>query len=63
MKIVLGWSIGCIVKVKPYTYYTDGTIIYRKGVRSGTFVIDKALTSTGFRGIENTDWTNLNITQ
>jgi hypothetical protein len=42
-----------------YGTYTDGTYIYRDGVRSGEYVIDVALTSTAFSGVENTDWKNL----
>ena len=42
-----------------YGTYTDGTYIYRDGVRSGEYVIDVALTATGFTGSENTDWKNL----
>jgi len=42
-----------------YGTYTDGTYIYRDGVRSGDYVIDVALTATGFSGSENTDWKNL----
>lgn len=42
-----------------YGTYTDGTYIYRDGVRSGEYVIDVALTSSGFSGTENTDWKNL----
>jgi hypothetical protein len=42
-----------------YIEYTDGTAIYRKGVRTGAFVIDKALTATGFNGIEGVDWENI----
>ena len=42
-----------------YGTYTDGTSIYRDGVRSGEYVIDIALTVTGFLGSENTDWKNL----
>lgn len=32
---------------------------YREGVRNGKFVIDKALTATGFDGEEGTDWENI----
>jgi len=42
-----------------YGTYTDGTYIYRDGVRSGEYVIDVVLTSSGFSGTENTDWKNL----
>ena len=33
--------------------------IYRDGVRDGKFVVDKALTATGFDGIEGIDWENI----
>ena len=40
-----------------YVYYDDGTAYYRKGVRSGYFVVDIRLTaSPGWAGTENTDW-------
>lgn len=42
-----------------YRIYTDGTTTFRDGVRDGKYVIDKTLTSTGFDGIEDTDWTNV----
>lgn len=42
-----------------YVYYTDGTYFWRKGVKDSVFVIDKALTDTGFNGVENTDWENV----
>lgn len=48
-----------------YNTYTDGTNDYRDGVRDGAYVIDKALTETGFAGTESTDegitgdWVNL----
>lgn len=32
---------------------------YREGVRNGKFVIDKALTDTGFDGDEGVDWENI----
>lgn len=42
-----------------YRYYSDGTVIYREGVRGGILVSDRTLSPTGFAGIENTDWENL----
>lgn len=42
-----------------YGTYTDGTYIYRDGVRDTEYVIDVALTATGFSGDEYTDWKNL----
>ena len=42
-----------------YRVYTVGTYTYRDGVRSGKFVIDKALTALGFDGVENVDWENI----
>lgn len=44
-----------------YFEYTDGTTTWRDGVRDGVFVVDKALTATGFAGAENTDWVNVEI--
>lgn len=45
--------------IPQYYHVTDGTAIYRKGVRAGAFVIDRALTALAFGGIEDTDWINL----
>jgi hypothetical protein len=51
--------------MEQYRLYTDGTYIYRDGVRSGKFVIDKELTPLGFSGSESIDegvsgdWMNL----
>lgn len=42
-----------------YVYYDDGIALWRKGVRDGCFVWDKALTPVGFNGIEDTDWENV----
>lgn len=44
-----------------YQEYTDGIDTFRDGVRGGSYVIDKALTPTGFNGIINIDWENLYI--
>lgn len=46
-----------------YFYFTDGITKYRIGVRDSKFVLDKALTGTGFEGIENTDWENLETSE
>lgn len=32
---------------------------FRDGVRNGEFVVDKALTATGFSGTEGVDWVNI----
>ena len=44
-----------------YRIYTDPVTgdIYRDGVRDGKFVVDKALTATGFDGTEGVDWENI----
>ena len=42
-----------------YDYYSDGTAIWRKGIRGGAYCIDKALTPMGFDGVENVDWVNV----
>ena len=39
-----------------YVYYEDEHAQWRKGCRNGYFMLDKALTGTGFLGIEDTDW-------
>jgi len=41
--------------------FSDGSATYREGIRSGYWVIDKVLTSTGFAGVVNTDWTCIYI--
>lgn len=57
MKMVLGWSLGGIVKVIPTKYYTDGSgTTYRKKVENGIFRVDRTLTALGFSGIKDTDW-------
>ena len=43
-----------------YRVYTDLISTFRAGVRDGFFVIDMALTATGFSGLEDIDWRNLN---
>ena len=45
--------------VAQYVYYYDGIAEWRKGVRDGYFVWDRAITLTGFDGIEDTDWENV----
>ena len=42
-----------------FVTYTDGIDTYRDGVRGGAYVIDKALTATGFAGVEDLDWENI----
>jgi len=42
-----------------YLPFTDGATNLRVGVRATKFVVDKTLTTTGFAGIENTDWVNI----
>lgn len=43
-----------------YIYYDEsGITLWRKGVRNGYWVLDKALTLTGFNGIEDIDWENV----
>ena len=44
-----------------YVYYYDGITEWRKGVRDGCFVWDRAITLTGFDGIEDTDWENVRL--
>lgn len=45
--------------IPQYYIMTDGTVVYRKGVRGGAFVIDIALTALAFGGVYGTDWVNL----
>ena len=40
-------------------YYTDDTDTVRKVVRDNKYSVDITLSSTGFDGVEDTDWTNL----
>ena len=42
-----------------YLLYGDDYSLWRKGVRDGAFVLDKALTEDGFDGVEDTDWENV----
>lgn len=44
-----------------YVVYYDGITEWRKGVRDGCFVWDRAITLTGFDGIEDTDWENVRM--
>jgi hypothetical protein len=46
-----------------YVYFTEDSSIFRKGVRDNAFVVDAALTPTGFSGTENIDWENLKYVQ
>lgn len=44
-----------------YLYYLDPDtgLQFRDGVRGGKYVIDKELDATGFDGVEDTNWENL----
>ena len=44
-----------------YAYYRDpvSTLRYRTGVRGDVLVTDRELTTTGFDGVENTDWESI----
>ena len=57
--LTAGFSTTIDNSYMQYRYFTDGTDYFREGVRSGKFVLDKTLTSTGWSGAENTDWENL----
>ena len=48
-----------------YREYEDPVTgdIYRDGVRDGKWVLDKALTETGFDGTEDVDWENIEETE
>jgi hypothetical protein len=39
-----------------YLSYTDGSSIWRVGLRNSSVCWDVALTPTGFNGAEDTDW-------
>jgi hypothetical protein len=57
-----GFSVRLVrdlVSPETYVTFTDGVTTYRKGVRSGSFVIDLALTGTGFTGTQGIDWENI----
>ena len=45
--------------IPQYYECTDGTAIYRFGVRNLAYVVDRTITSLGFLGVEDTDWENL----
>lgn len=45
---------------RQYMYFTDGSTSFRMGVRGGKLYVDKALTETGFAGMQDVDWENLN---
>ena len=53
------WYTNDAEAVTQYKLYTDGSAIWRKGVRDNAFVWDVTLTGTGFSGAEDTDWTNV----
>lgn len=42
-----------------YNIFDDGTTKVRTGVRETKFVVDRTLTATGFAGVEDTDWENI----
>lgn len=42
-----------------YRLFVDDSITYRIGVRGSSWVRDRTLTVTGFAGIENVDWENI----
>ena len=59
----IGSSGNIWVNPEPqYRLFSDGTIKYRKGIRDDYEVLDVALTATGFSGIEDTDWENVEET-
>jgi len=41
-----------------YQVWTDGTTLFRTGIRDNLIQYDKTLTSLGFTGTENVDWIN-----
>ena len=45
--------------IPQYIYYDDGVTEWRKGVRGGIYVIDKALDYIGFEGEEDNNWENV----
>lgn len=49
---VIGYTVGYII-------LTDGIDIFRKGIRDDSFMLDKAITPTGFSGTEDVDWVNI----
>ena len=46
----------CIYNDLEYDEFTDGIDTFRTGNRDNSFVIDKALNTTGFAGVEGVDW-------
>ena len=44
-----------------YRLFVDDSITYRIGVRGNSWVKDRTLTATGFAGIENVDWENIEM--
>jgi uncharacterized protein (TIGR02145 family) len=57
-----GYSVRLVrdlVSSETYVTFTDGVTTFRKGVRNGSFVIDLALTPTGFTGTQGIDWENI----
>lgn len=44
-----------------YRLFVDDSITYRIGVRGNAWVRDRTLTTTGFVGIENVDWENIEM--
>jgi hypothetical protein len=42
-----------------YLYYDDGVDYWRKGVRSGVFVLDHVIGVLGFYGTEGIGWENV----
>lgn len=44
-----------------YRLFVDSSITYRIGVRGNAWVKDRTLTATGFAGIENVDWENIEM--
>jgi len=56
----LGTAEGSIATIQGSM--TDGTVTFRYRTVAGVLYLDKTLTATGFAGIEDIDWTNLNQT-
>jgi len=51
------WFYGTTPEISDqYVYYADDYAQWRKGCRDGYFMLDHALTGTGFLGIEGSDW-------
>lgn len=47
--------------MEQYTVYTEPNTgaVWRDGTRGLLYVIDRAITATGFAGVEGTDWENV----